>query len=125
MEDGTPFWYHKDRPAEAVFERPRAPRADGQPRLDRPSSTTHAAIGPRAAGGAADNDDDDEHAAGVGPLVEHAAVGDTKIERAQAEARELRRRAHAGRQPAKAVGRLGRGEAAASDMRICGVVDVQ
>ena len=38
MEDGTPFWYHKDRPAEAVFERPRVPRADGQPRLDRPSS---------------------------------------------------------------------------------------
>ena len=38
LTDGTPFWFHRDAPTDAVFERPRPPPVDGQVRLERPSS---------------------------------------------------------------------------------------
>lgn len=39
LDDGTPFWFHRDTPDEIRFEAPRPPSVDGRSRLERPSSS--------------------------------------------------------------------------------------
>jgi hypothetical protein len=40
LDDGTPFWFHCDAPDDIRFEAPHPSPVDGQPQLERPSSST-------------------------------------------------------------------------------------